>query len=279
MAAILNNKCYLYSPNELLGGFIDWKGKQQMPDIHLTSKGDWWNFNINICGVKGEFYVKKRALKKCELRAIYYETFCNYKLNGHCYIRPEMTINDGDVVVDAGGCEGFYSRYALNMGASKVIIFEPCQELAEGLKKTFDYEIATGRVMIIEKALGRSTCKNKLYINRNMFCASSMDGNGANTLEREITVTSLDDILQSISVEHVDVIKMDIEGAEIDAVLGMRKTIKKYRPKMMIATYHSYYNAMKIRKICRNLYRDYQCKTIGCYLFERPFRLYMTFLQ
>ena len=279
MATILNNKYYLYSHNELIGGFMDWKGKFQRPDIHLTSKGEWWNFTIDICGKEGEFYVKKGALKKYELQAIYCETFYNYIFNGHSYIRPEMAVNAEDIVVDAGGCEGFYSRYALNMGASKVIIFEPCKELAEGLKKTFEDEISTGRVLIIEKALGRRAHKNKLYIDPNMFCASSMDENevNANALEQEIMVTSLDEILQSMGIGHVDIIKMDIEGAEIDAVIGMRRTIKKCHPKMMIATYHSYYNAIKIRKICRDLHKDYQCKVFGCYFFERPFRPYMTF--
>lgn len=281
MAAILKNKYYLYSYNELLGGYIDWKGKSRIPDIHFASKGEWWNFTIDICGKKENFYVKKGALKRSELQAIYHETFCDYRLNGHSYLRPEMVINNGDIVIDAGGCEGFYTRYALNMGASKVIVFEPCKELADGLKKTFNDEINAGRVLIIEKALGRRICKNKLYINRNMFCAASIEENEAsgNTFEQEIMVTSLDKILQSIGVEHIDVIKMDIEGAEIDAMIGMRKTIKQYHPKMIIATYHSYYNAIKIRKICKDLYKDYQCKVFGCYLFERPFRPYMTFLR
>ncbi|MCX4296453.1 MAG: hypothetical protein OSJ73_05400 [Lachnospiraceae bacterium] len=154
MAVILRNKYYLYSLRELLGAIVEYRGGVGYPCIKFKREEDYLEFKVDICGKTEKFYIKKGTLKKYELQSIYHETFQSYKINGHCYIRPEVQINKGDIVVDAGGCEGYYARYALNMGAHRVIIFEPCKELAQGLRKTFDKEIDTGNVLIIEKALG-----------------------------------------------------------------------------------------------------------------------------
>lgn len=281
MALILKNKYYLYDFNELIGGTMwnrGWVGIT-CPDIQLMSEDDFWKFFIDINGTKERFYIKKGVLKKSELQAMYVEIFYNFRLNGHCYIRPEMRIHHGDVVVDSGGCEGYYARYALNMGASKVIIFEPCPELAEGLRRTFEEEIAVEKVLVIEKALGRKKCNDILYVDRNMFCSSSIATENKHALKREVAVISLDEALRDIGISHIDVYKMDIEGAEVEAVMGARKTIKACRPKMIIATYHSYYNAIRIRNICMRIDDKYKCRVYGCYQVKRPFRPYITFLR
>ncbi len=279
MAIVINDKYYFYFIKELIGGMLDKHGKiKSKVNVKLFHNKDFWKFNIDINGKKETFYTKKKALKKFELNAIYNETFSNYKLNGHSYMRPEMRVHLGDVVVDAGGCEGYYSRYALMEGAAKVIIFEPCSELAEGLKRTFEREISNGKVTIIEKALGRDEHTDTLFVNQNMFCASSISMENADSIKKEVPVVSLDKALKDIGVKHIDILKMDIEGAEIDAVIGARKVIKHCEPKLIIATYHSYYNAIRIKEICKRINCQYKFKAYGCYQFDLPWRPYLTLL-
>ena len=38
--------------------------------------------------------------------------------------------------------------------------------------------------------------------------------------------------------EKVDYIKYDVEGAEVDAILGSRRTIERYRPALAVSLYH-----------------------------------------
>ena len=191
-----------------------------------------------------------------------------------------MKVNFNDIVIDAGGCEGYYSRYALNMGAAKVIIFEPCSELAEGLKRTFKNEIDLGKVIVIEKALGKEAHKDILYINKNMFCAAKINNFGeVYDIEKDIFVSRLDDVLQEVGISHIDILKMDVEGAEVDAVIGAKNIIRKCHPKLIIATYHSYYNSIRIHSICKKLYSEYKCNLYGCYQYKRPWRPYITFLS
>ena len=53
-----------------------------------------------------------------------------------------------------------------------------------------------------------------------------------------------DDFIKAVCIDHIakdkrfDYIKFDVEGKELDAILGGEKTIKRDRPKMLISAYH-----------------------------------------
>ncbi len=113
MAIIVKDKYYLYNLKELFGDFVT-NRNVKLPRFNFLSYGDFWKIHADISGKKEVFYIKKRTLQTYELQAIWKELFYDYNYNGHSYLRPEMKINSGDIVVDAGGCEGFYARYALN---------------------------------------------------------------------------------------------------------------------------------------------------------------------
>ncbi len=158
-----------------------------------------------------------------------------------------------------------------------VIIFEPCSDMAEALRLSFEKEIEEGKVIIVQKALGRKCKRETLKIDRNMYCSSSIAVDMRNAIEEEIEVVTLDEALKELGIDRVDVVKMDIEGAEIEAVKGMKNTIKKCHPKLIIATYHEYYNAIQVKRISRKYY-DYKCKVYGCLTEQKPFRPYITCL-
>jgi hypothetical protein len=55
----------------------------------------------------------------------------------------------------------------------------------------------------------------------------------------EVEVDTLDNILQDLQVDKVDFIKMDIEGAEIEALAGMENTLESCQAlKLAVAAYH-----------------------------------------
>lgn len=53
------------------------------------------------------------------------------------------------------------------------------------------------------------------------------------------TTISIDDFVKTNYIDKVDFIKMDIEGAEPLALKGAINTIKRFKPKLAIAIYHS----------------------------------------
>jgi FkbM family methyltransferase len=49
-------------------------------------------------------------------------------------------------------------------------------------------------------------------------------------LEREVPVTTIDNVVEEYFLEHVDFIKIDTEGFEPFVIEGMPNTLKKYQP-------------------------------------------------
>ena len=76
---------------------------------------------------------------------------------------------------------------------------------------------------------GVSNKKETLYFNEEKSF-STIYGKGTNS----VSVDTIDNLIS----EKVDFIKLDIEGAEQDAIDGAKETIKKYKPILAICVYH-----------------------------------------
>ena len=59
---------------------------------------------------------------------------------------------------------------------------------------------------------------------------------GENSIE--VPVTTIDNLVAALGLPRVDYIKMDIEGAEREALQGARETLRQHRPRLMLDSYH-----------------------------------------
>ncbi len=141
-------------------------------------------------------------------------------------------IKEGDVVFDIGANIGYYTlMFAKLVGPKgKVYAFEPDPtnfSLLEKNVKINNYK----NVILINKAVGNKTGKIKLYLSEenhgmhrvyeSKYCKRAVD----------IDIIKLDDLFNKGI--KLNFIKMDIEGAEIDAIKGMSKLLNKNKPKML----------------------------------------------
>lgn len=69
---------------------------------------------------------------------------------------------------------------------------------------------------------------------------------GAARISEDGNVIAEVDAMDNLLEEDVTFIKMDIEGAEYNALLGARKTIKKCRPRMALSVYHNPWDIIEI---------------------------------
>lgn len=73
--------------------------------------------------------------------------------------------------------------------------------------------------------------KETLFFEKKKGRNSKIDSKG----KIEIQADSVDNILNG---REITMLKMDIEGSEEKALIGAKKTIKKYRPKLYVCAYH-----------------------------------------
>jgi FkbM family methyltransferase len=116
--------------------------------------------------------------------------------------------------------------------------------------------------------LSRAKVRLKHYKDINYINAGAYSKNGVVRFnESGVTNGSIvDDGVTEISVKKVDslkdnnisFIKMDIEGAEYEALKGAKSIIKKNKPRLAIATYHKAYDLWKLPKVINKLNENYK---------------------
>lgn len=148
----------------------------------------------------------------------------------------------GQTVYDIGGYEGaftiFFARAVGKNG--RVIIFEPHPEninkIMENIRlNKFD------NVGVWQIGLGKRREKATLAFRRSELATASVQEDikaqilqekGAKAIQVEID--SLDSQITANNLPKPDFIKIDVEGLEMDVLLGMGETIKGYKPKLLI---------------------------------------------
>ncbi len=143
-------------------------------------------------------------------------------------------LKEGDVVVDAGAYPGDYAIWASRqVGATgKVICFEPTPHNRAILERNLRREKYDNAIIVPKGLWNKNTTLNLSGITG--FSASVSEDNTGDTID----VSRLDDALDKLGISKIDVLKMDIEGAEIEAIQGCEKTLEANKAQVMIATYH-----------------------------------------
>lgn len=134
------------------------------------------------------------------------------------YSRPGM------VAVDIGANIGFHtlqlSRWAQASG--KVYAFEPDPDNFELLKRNVAAN-SCGNVICLRKAVADQTGAASLFLNPYNRGDHRLYGSHQDQPALAVEAVALDDFLRQEA--RVDVVKMDIQGAEYRALLGMRKLL------------------------------------------------------
>lgn len=148
----------------------------------------------------------------------------------------------GDVVIDCGANYGTFARQALDHGAAVVIAVEPVPENVESIARNFPREIAEGRVVIVRKGAWSSETVLKMYVHPDSSAGDSFVttfGYKEDEMRvEELAVTTIDAITADLRVSRIDYIKMDIEGAEREALRGAVDTITRFAPRLAVSAYH-----------------------------------------
>ncbi len=170
---------------------------------------------------------------------MYRMTFCrDYILRayGHepqYFIQPFRSLGPDEVYVDCGAYTGDtfeeYCRY--NAAPRAAYLFEPDGDNLRKMESVLQRLGGETQIHAIQKGIYRQSGELYFAAGKDSECylSETDEGNGI-----PISVTSLDEAVP----EDISFIKMDIEGSEVNALLGAKKHITSSYPKLAISVYH-----------------------------------------
>lgn len=141
-------------------------------------------------------------------------------------------INSGMTVIDIGANIG-----ATTLQLSQLVGQAGCVYSFEPHPVTFQHLLATlklsniSNVMAVQGGLGGKPSTATLKYNPSSTGWSSIHGNGVDYAETaEISIMRLDDFIVNNNVSHIDFVKVDVEGYEMEVFEGGESSFTKFKP-------------------------------------------------
>ncbi len=179
------------------------------------------------------------------------EEFCEDFKSGQYLLQGICMPEEGDIALDLGAY----------LGDSAVIF----SRLVGPSGHVYSFEALANQFEVMKKNVARFNCDNvtpcfnaawntneelMMMENRASSCI------GAGTMP--VPAVRIDDFVAERGLERVDFIKMDIEGAEQEALEGCEKTIRAHRPKLALSAYHKPEDLYLLMEIVREMHADYR---------------------
>ena len=169
------------------------------------------------------------------------------------YYHPLVKPEKGDFIIDGGVSDMVQTQenFAESVGEGGAVFgFEPmpgmCRSATRSLSKYKQYHVF---------CQGLGARKEKLHFT-DQHDASKVSEPGKNTVECEII--DIDTFMREHKLNRLDCIKLDVEGSELAALHGAAKSIKKYRPKLIICIYHKLEDLTELPHYIKMLVPEYQ---------------------
>ena len=181
---------------------------------------------------------------------------------------------DDEVLVDCGAFSGDTVKRFLsirNENFKKIYAFEPdvknyahLKEYVKGLPQAINVKIETKN-----QGVGNSIGLVRFHSDGTVRSLASNEGSDV------VSIVRLD---EAASKTTPTLIKMDIEGGEIDALQGCEEIIRSHKPVLAICVYHSSQHLWSVPLLIHKLCKDYQfflrahaedCWDVTCYAIPK----------
>jgi FkbM family methyltransferase len=137
------------------------------------------------------------------------------------------SVRDGGVVVDVGAFVGHFTLLAARSAgvSGTVFAFEPNPRDFPWLRRNVAMNGFDDRVVAIPKALADHSAVVRLYLAGRDPTQSSLFPPSEGASYVEIEALTLDDYWTDRAPSGLDLVKIDVEGAELRALVGMRRAL------------------------------------------------------
>jgi FkbM family methyltransferase len=176
--------------------------------------------------------------------------FCRqyfYSDNG-IRIAPE----NGDVVIDGGACLGDTALVFSNAVGpeGKIYAFDPVTEHLHVLAHNIN-QYPHKNVQAMPYGLS----------DKNVACpplAVNQYSPGFQVRNKQVPLRSIDNMVMMGEIDRINFIKLDIEGAEFEALKGARESINHFKPKLAVSLYHKPNDIFELVSHIRNEHPFYR---------------------
>ncbi len=149
-------------------------------------------------------------------------------------------INPKSNVIDIGSNIGFHTlNFASLLSSGKVFSIEPTTFAIKKLKKNINLNPILKKKIIYDQIFLSSSKKN---FKKNIYASWPLKNNnkihpilmGLKKDAKKSKIVSLDNYVLRKKINNLNLIKIDVDGNEFDIVNSGKRTIKKFRPIIMI---------------------------------------------
>ncbi|MGO9209711.1 MAG: FkbM family methyltransferase [Terriglobales bacterium] len=215
-------------------GWVLGAGEKQ--GIRARARRQFWRWLRAGFEVEWLEGLRLRLLPRNEISRAIFVTG-RYEPNEFCWL--SRVLKPGMTFVDVGANMGLYSLFAARRvtAQGQVLAVEPSSRECEILEGNIKSN-ALQNVRTVKAAVSNRRGKADLLV-------APLRNSGHNTLGRfgygttaertePVPTERLDDILQTVGFDRVDVIKMDVEGAEMLALRGATETLRRFHPLLLL---------------------------------------------
>ena len=146
-----------------------------------------------------------------------------------------LTLNDNDIIIEGGSALGEDTvRMAEIVKRGIIIAVEPNPFNLVFLRHNIRYY---NNIIIVNAALWNKQTILKFNISEPLSSAIATLSESRSSTTIDISTVTIDDIVATFKIGRVNVIKLNIEGAEIEALQGAKRTLRDVR-EILIACHH-----------------------------------------
>ncbi|HEY6763822.1 MAG TPA: FkbM family methyltransferase [Candidatus Sulfotelmatobacter sp.] len=146
-------------------------------------------------------------------------------------------VKSGDICYDIGGYRGYVSGVMALAGALNVFTFEPQPANQQAIRRLCELNPELP-IKLISTALGAADESTffKIMHDSSMgkLANSSFQADATAVGEIAVTVRRIDSLVQSREIPPPNVVKIDVEGAEVDVLSGATEMLRISRPTIFV---------------------------------------------
>jgi FkbM family methyltransferase len=140
------------------------------------------------------------------------------------------------VFIDVGAHIGYYTMLVHKLGAEKIIAIEPDPRVFRILNRAIEANKLENIITINIAAYNKSNVTLELHLSTKSGFSSIFSSHLPKTRGgiASVKTITLDEVVRTLNLDKIDLVKIDVEGAEAYVLSGAQKVIDEFRPLLLV---------------------------------------------